>query len=130
MSRMGERHSELSESLLELLRQSREITRGDHSLVISWDSPVARDDSYRSMCELVGRDPYPTESRPCEHEWRAAESGYVRTWSIDRHDDGTLTAHYSGASDFSDDGDGDVYLECRTCLTREAIPAGTVMDWQ
>jgi hypothetical protein len=61
---------------------------------------------------------------PCDHTWRLTESGYVRTWSTAIDDDGTIVAIYAGSEDWSDDGDGDMYLQCWHCLETKPLPDG------
>lgn len=57
----------------------------------------------------------------CQHDWVLAEDGYTRTWSTKIADDGTILAAFGGAYDWSEDGDGKMYLLCRTCTTRGEV---------
>lgn len=66
----------------------------------------------------------------CQHEdTRLVEDGYTRTWGLKRID-GRLVAYYSGSEDWSEEGDGVLWIECVTCLHREAVPLGEEVDWQ
>lgn len=56
-----------------------------------------------------------------EHEWQLTENGYTRTWSTRFRADGTIVATFDGSSDFSEEGDGDMHLTCRTCLARREL---------
>lgn len=65
----------------------------------------------------------------CQHEYRLIEGGYIRNWSTTISEDGTITASYSGESEFSDEGDEQYALECRTCLDVQPVPPGTTIEW-
>lgn len=57
-------------------------------------------------------------STPCTHPtWMLAKDGYQRCWSI-------------GSEDFSEDGDGKLYLQCATCLATKPLPDGVEVDYQ
>lgn len=64
-----------------------------------------------------------------EHTWKLAEDGYTRTWSTEILDDGTIVAGYGGSEDWSDDGDGKLYLECSFCLERRDVPGDAEIEW-
>jgi len=51
-----------------------------------------------------------------EHEWKLTEDGYTRTWSTEIRDDGTIVAYYGGSEDWSENGNGTMYLQCSSCL--------------
>lgn len=63
----------------------------------------------------------------CLHTWRLQETGYVRTWHIDRRSSEEIVGVYSGTEDFSDD--GDVRLACKSCGAEQAIPADVEVDF-
>lgn len=64
------------------------------------------------------------------HSWTLAEEGYLRTWltTIDP-DAGTIRAAYGGSSDFSDDGDGRMFLLCMACMVECTVPDGVEIDY-
>lgn len=61
-----------------------------------------------------------------EHSWRLTEKGYVRSWSTEILADGTV---YCGSEDFSEDGDGYLYLECLWCGVQQGVEPDRV-DWR
>lgn len=64
------------------------------------------------------------------HDWRLTEGGYIRSWETTMDAEETvMKAVYSGSEDFSDDGDGHLYLECRTCAAVRELPDGLVIEW-
>lgn len=66
----------------------------------------------------------------CEHDWRLAETGYVRTWRIDFDDEAkTIVAKFAGSDDWSDLGNQDDHLECSMCLETQPIPEGWEVDY-
>jgi hypothetical protein len=64
------------------------------------------------------------------HTWQLQEDGYSRTWhtTIDQ-DTKTVTAHYGGSEDWSDEGDGNMRLVCHCGETTE-VPADWEIDYQ
>jgi len=81
------------------------------------------------MC-IVGTKENPVvRGGPETHEWQLTEDGYQRTWNtqvtLDEQDAITeVWATYIGSESWSDEGDGDVYLECVACGARRSIPEG------
>ena len=68
----------------------------------------------------------------CPHDdapLRLAEGGYVRMWTLTRvSDSGPWIADDACSVDaYSDDGDGDYWVECTSCLRKFAIP--DEWDW-
>lgn len=67
----------------------------------------------------------------CDHNWRLAERGYVRTWLTEFDDEAkTVIAYYCGSEDWSDDGDGEMRLVCSTCLAEKPVPDDWEIDYQ
>ena len=65
------------------------------------------------------------EARDHEHTWRLTEHGYSRSWYTVISDGGRLaTACYEGVSDWSQEGDGEMLLECSYCLVTKPVPDG------
>ena len=64
-------------------------------------------------------------------ELQLVEQGHERTWDLtvfeDEDDDDLVTAHFSGIEDYSDDGDGDYYTRCSSCLAEFQAPED---DWE
>jgi hypothetical protein len=56
-----------------------------------------------------------------EHSWQLTEDGYTRQWETTINDDGTIEATYGGAEDWSEEGDGYMYLECLQCGVRKPV---------
>ena len=65
-----------------------------------------------------------------EHSWKLTESGYVRTWHTEIQEDGTIKAYYGGSEDWSENGDGGLYLECVDCGAISEDFDTTAIDWQ
>ena len=68
--------------------------------------------------------------RTHEHSWQLCEGGYVRTWATDIAEVGTITAHYGGSEDWSENGDGRMYLECSTCGAEHEIDHDSDINYQ
>ena len=68
----------------------------------------------------------------CEHTWRLAETGYVRTWNIEMDEESKVITAYQGwgSSNFSEQGNGDDHLECSLCLETKEIPDDWEVDFQ
>lgn len=68
---------------------------------------------------------WPTASSPAhpgyEHDWVLTEDGYIRTWSTQINDDGSIDATFNGSEDWSDEGDGNTYLGCSMCPARKEL---------
>jgi hypothetical protein len=75
----------------------------------------------------------PIEPPPCDHsldEFSLVEDGYQRQWHT-RIDEDTkvIRAGYNGSSDWTDDGDGNYFLQCGMCLARREVPFDYEIDW-
>lgn len=76
--------------------------------------------------------PFPTDGVCTEcggTRLRLAEGGYVRTWDLEvpepEGDEPVVCiAHFHGLEDFSDDGDGNYWVECANCLATFDQPDG------
>ena len=69
----------------------------------------------------------------CDHgieDFSLVEDGYQRQWNT-RLDTSrqVLIAEYTGVSDFTDDGDGNYFLQCGVCLSRREVPDDYEIDW-
>lgn len=100
---------------------------------------VACDIATREQVELVGATPvherqaFPGTSCPyCKHgDIVLIEQGHERQWALS-FDDGyssgqiteeeVLTAHFHGIEDYSDDGDGEYFTRCSSCLVEFQQP--------
>lgn len=71
---------------------------------------------------------------PCDHpleDFSLVEDGYQRQWHAKfDHDAKVVVGVYGGSSDWTDDGDGHVYLQCGTCLAKREVPDDYEIDWQ
>jgi hypothetical protein len=65
-----------------------------------------------------------------EHSWQLTERGYIRSWTTEIDEDGTIRAYYGGSEDWSDDGDGYLYLECLQCGIAKGVNNPEKVDWQ
>lgn len=70
---------------------------------------------------------------PCDHpleDFQLVEDGYQRQWHTKIDDERkVLTGVYGGTSDWTDDGDGHVYLQCGICLATREVPDDYEIDW-
>jgi hypothetical protein len=65
-----------------------------------------------------------------EHDWRLAETGYVRTWRLEFDDESkTIKASYGGSEDWSEHGNQDDHLMCGTCLETKPLPDGWEVEF-
>lgn len=68
--------------------------------------------------EFVARD-----APHCPHDdLKLCEGGYIRAWSFKTDGDGHWCAIFGGVADFGDEGDGDYWVECSSCLQRFELP--------
>lgn len=86
------------------------------------------------LAKITDAEPAALDS-PCvgeqPHDWALAEDGYMRTWRSELDAERqVVVAHYSGASDFTDDGDGEMFLQCRTCVATTDVPEGWEVDYR
>ncbi len=63
----------------------------------------------------------------CPHDrLQLVEDGYIRTWDWERREtvDGEtmFVAVFHGLEDFSDEGDSEYYLQCKSCLKQFPVP--------
>lgn len=80
-----------------------------------------------SGCAVDLGDGVEVETEQHEHAWQLTENGYSRSWSTEvvGADEVSFTvpeftgrvvlARYGGSEDFSDNGDGQMFLECLGC---------------
>jgi hypothetical protein len=62
-----------------------------------------------------------------EHAWQLTEGGYIRSWHTEIEGD-TIRAYYGGSEDWSENGDGRMYLECLQCgVERDLDPSNEVI---
>lgn len=64
--------------------------------------------------------PCPARPEGGEHDWSLHEDGYGRTWATVVEGD-KITAYFQGSEDWSEDGDGDIYLNCGGCGARRDV---------
>lgn len=96
---------------------------------------LTRVSDYLQTATVQAPDPAPTDadSGPCPatidgpHTWTMLEDGYSRAWRVDLDDKGHVTA--ADPDGFSDDGDGEPYLQCRQCLHRQAAILADGFQW-
>ena len=84
--------------------------------------------------EAVGIPGVPGMSEVHEHDWQLTENGYSRSWSteIETDPDGkrTIVASWGGSEDFSEGGDGQMFLECLQCgATEDVDPETTEIEY-
>jgi hypothetical protein len=69
----------------------------------------------------------------CTHHWELREDGYTRRWetTITTDSDGTveIEAQFTGLEDWDEDGDGNYYLQCLSCMARTDMPDNYEIDW-
>jgi hypothetical protein len=65
-----------------------------------------------------------------EHAWQLKEDGYSRSWNTEIEEDGRIVAYYGGTEDWSESGDGEMYLECLQCGKTKLVDDESLIDYQ